>query len=302
MSGELKVAGAPISWGVSELSGWGYRMSPDRVLAEMNEVGLDATELGPPGYLPEDPAARRELLDRHGMRLVAGFLAAVLHDRSHPPLAELEREARALEASGADVLVLAAALPGESYDRDERLSGPEWIALAEALADAEEVASARGLRLAFHPHAGTAVARQEDVHTLLETTAVEICLDTGHLFLGGADPSAIARDAAGRIGHVHLKDLDRTLAGRVRSGELSYAEGVRAGLYRPLGEGDLDVEAVFTRLQGAGYRGWYVLEQDTALTVEPEPAQGPVAAARRSIEYFRGLSSAKTTITALKED
>jgi inosose dehydratase len=302
MRRELKVAGAPISWGVSELPGWGYRMPPDRVLAEMKEVGLDATELGPPGYMPEDPGARRELLDRNGMRLVAGFLAVVLHDRGHPALAQLEREAGTLEASGAEVLVLAAALPGESYDRDERLSGPEWIALAEALVDAEEVASAHGLRLAFHPHAGTAVARKEDVYTLLETTAVEICLDTGHLFLGGADPGAIARDAAGRVGHVHLKDLDRTLAERVRSGELSYAEGVRAGLYRPLGQGDLDVEAVFTRLREAGYRGWYVLEQDTALTAEPEPARGPVAAARQSIEYFRGLSSAKTTITALKED
>jgi inosose dehydratase len=302
MSGEPKVAGAPISWGVSELPGWGYRIPPDRVLAEMKEVGLDATELGPPGYMPEDPAARRELLDRNGMRLVAGFLAIVLHDRRRPVLGELEKEATTLEASGAEVLVLAAALHGETYDRGERLSPPEWIALAEALADAEEVASAHGLRLAFHPHAGTAVARKEDVHTLLETTTVEICLDTGHLFLGGADPGAIARDAGGRVGHVHLKDIDRRMAERVQSGELSYAEGVRSGLYRPLGQGDLDVRAVFTRLEDAGYRGWYVLEQDTALTAEPDPAQGPVAAARQSIEYFRGLSSAKQHITALKED
>jgi inosose dehydratase len=277
-------------------------MSPDRVLAEMKEVGLDATELGPPGYMPEDPAARRELLDRYGMRLVAGFLAVVLHNRTHPALAVLEREARALEASGADVLVLAAALPGDSYDRDERLSAPEWRGLAETLAGAEEVASAHGLRLAFHPHAGTAVAKEEDLHTLLEITAVEICLDTGHLFLGGADPGAVARDAAGRVSHVHLKDLDRTLAERVRSGELSYGDAVRSGLYRPLGQGDLDVEAVFTRLEDAGYRGWYVLEQDTALTAEPGPAQGPVATARQSIDYFRALSSAKTTITSLKED
>jgi inosose dehydratase len=302
MRGGPKVAGAPISWGVSELPGWGYRMSAARVLAEMREVGLDATELGPPGYMPEDPAARRELLERSGMRLVAGFLAVVLHDRRHPVVGELEREAKTLEASGAEVLVLAAALHGDSYDRDERLSGPDWIALAEALAKAEQIASNHGLRLAFHPHAGTAVAREEDVHTLLETTTVEICLDTGHLFLGGADPGAIARDAAGRVGHVHLKDIDRRLAERVQSGKLSYADGVRAGLYRPLGQGDLDVAAVFTRLEDSGYRGWYVLEQDTALTAEPEPAHGPVAAARQSIEYFRDLSSAKHHITALKED
>ena len=292
MKREMKVAGAPISWGVSELPGWGYRMPPERVLAEMKEIGLAATELGPRGYLPEDAVERRELLDRTGMQLVAGLLAVVLHDPRHPALAELEHKAMTLEASGAEVLVLAAALPGETYDRDERISPADWVALAEGLSDAQEVALAHGLRLAFHPHAGTAVARKEDVHTLLETTTVEICLDTGHLFLGGSDPGATARDAAGRVGHVHLKDIDRTLAERVISGELSYADGVKAGLYRPLGQGDLDVEAVVTRLEDAGYTGWYVLEQDTALTAEPGPAQGPVAAARQSIEYFRGLSSA----------
>jgi inosose dehydratase len=292
MKSEPKVAGAPISWGVSELPGWGHRMSPDRVLAEMREVGLDATELGPPGYMPEDPDARRALLERYGMRSVAGFLAVVLHDRRHPILGTLEREAKTLEASGAEILVLAAALHGESYDRDERLSGPDWVALAEALGDAEDISAEHGLRLAFHPHAGTAVAKEEDVRTLLETTTVDICLDTGHLFLGGADPGAIARDAAGRVGHVHLKDIDSGLAERVQSGELSYELGVRAGLYRPLGRGDLDIEEVFTELQDSGYRGWYVLEQDTALTAEPEPAHGPVAAARQSIEYFRGLYSA----------
>ena len=235
------------------------------------------------------------------MRLVAGFLAVVLHDRRQPAVGALEKEARTLAASGAEVLVLAAALRGETTAVTSAFR-PEWIALADALADAEEVASVHGLRLAFHPHAGTAVAREEDVHTLLETTAVDICLDTGHLFLGGADPGAIARDAAGRVGHVHLKDIDRMLAERVRSGDLSYAQGVRAGLYRPLGQGDLDVEAVFTRLQDAGYRGWYVLEQDTALTAEPDPAQGPVAAARQSIEYFRHLSQRQAAHHHSKED
>jgi len=299
MSLDLKVAGAPISWGVSELASWGYRMPADRVLAEMKEVGLEATELGPPGYLPEDQEERNELLDRHGLRLVAGFLAAVLHDRSRPSLDEIEHAARTLEASGAEVLVLAAALPGESYDRDERLAPADWIALAEALVAAEELASAHRLRLAFHPHAGTAVAQKEDIFTLLETTSVELCLDSGHLFLGGADPAAIARAAAGRVSHVHLKDVDARLAERVRSGELSYAGGVRAGLYRPLGEGDLDIGAVVGRMQDAGYRGWYVLEQDTALTAEPEPAHGPLMAARKSLEYFRRVSATQH-ITAVE--
>jgi inosose dehydratase len=277
-------------------------MPPDRVLAEMKEVGLDATELGPPGYLPEDADARRRLLDRYEMQLVAGFLAAVLHDPRRSALAEIEKQANVLEASGAEVLVLAAALPGENYDRDERLDRTEWSTLAESLASAGEIASAHGLRLSFHPHAGTAVARKEDVGALLELTSAEICLDTGHLFLGGADPAEVARDAAGRVNHVHLKDIDAKLAGGIRSGDITYAEGVGAGLFRPLGHGDLDIEAVFTRLREAGYRGWFVLEQDTALAAEPGPTRGPQEAAALSLEYFRRIAGADQHVTVSKED
>jgi inosose dehydratase len=277
-------------------------MAPARVLAEMKAVGLDATELGPPGYLPDEASARRRMLDRYGMRLVAGFLAAVLHDPRRPAAGEIDKQARALAASGAEVLVLAAALPGQSYDRDERLSRPQWTALAESLVSAQEIASAHGLRLSFHPHAGTAVAGDDDVATLLETTSVEICLDTGHLFLGGADPAEIARHAVGRVNHVHLKDVDAGLAGRIRSGELTYTDGVAAGLYRPLGQGDLDIEAIVNRLKGAGYRGWYVLEQDTALTAEPAPDQGPRKSAALSLEYFRRIAGANQHVTVSKED
>ncbi len=61
---EHKIAGAPISWGVCEVPGWGYQLQPDRVLREMREVGLTATELGPDGFLPSDPSAMANVLSR----------------------------------------------------------------------------------------------------------------------------------------------------------------------------------------------------------------------------------------------
>jgi inosose dehydratase len=298
----VKVAGAPISWGVNELTNWGYRMPPDRVLAEMQEVGLRATELGPPEYLPAGASERRRLLERYGLNLVAGFLATVVHDPARPPTGEIEREAAALAASGAEVLVLAAALPGDTYDEGASLSAADWTRLAERIREADELVSSHGLDLAFHPHAGTAVATAEDIETFLETTTVDLCLDTGHVFLGGADPVTIARDAGNRVRHVHLKDVDLKVAERLQAREISYTEAVRQGLYRPLGSGDLDIESVYDRLQAAGYRGWFVLEQDTALTAEPEPGAGPVAAARQSLEYFRGIAGAKLSTSASKEE
>lgn len=285
----MKVAGAPISWGVSELPSWGHRMAPDRVLEEMRSVGLEATELGPPGYLPDDPGECRELLERHGLRLVAGFLACVLHDPQAGALGDIERQAGMLQSVGAELLVLAAALPGDTYDSHGELSSEAWRTMRGTIAAAEDTAARHGLRLAFHPHAGTAVESREAVERLLSTTGVDLCLDTGHLYLGGSDPVRLAAEAGPRISHVHLKDVAMECAARVRSGELSYAEGVRGGLYVPLGQGGIDIQAVVSRLREAAYQGWFVLEQDTALTAEPEPASGPIGAARQSVDYFRRI-------------
>jgi inosose dehydratase len=266
-------------------------MAPSRVLREMRELGLDATELGPPGYLPENSEELRAMLSREGLQLAAGFLAVVLHERDgkEAVLAAVEKQAATLAAAGADVLVLAAAHPGGDYERHGSLSRQEFKVLAEALAAAEAMAARRGIRLALHPHAGTAVERAEDVTAFLETTNVDLCLDTGHLLLGGVDVVKLARDAGPRISHVHLKDVDEELVAPVLSGDMTYAAAVRAGLYRPLGQGGVDVKGVLDALGSQHYAGWYVLEQDTAIDAEPAPGDGPIRSARQSLEFFGAI-------------
>jgi len=44
-----RLAAAPISWGVCEVPGWGRQLPPERVPAEMADLGITATELGPQG-------------------------------------------------------------------------------------------------------------------------------------------------------------------------------------------------------------------------------------------------------------
>jgi inosose dehydratase len=266
-------------------------MAPARVLAEMRQLGLSATELGPPGFLPGEPGELRAMLDAAGLQLAAGFLALVLHEpsRRKGSLAEIRARAADLAAAGADTLVVAAALDAQGYDRRAPIDSAAWALLAESLQASEEIAGEEGLGLAFHPHAGTAVEKSEEVSTLLEKTNVGLCLDTGHLYIGGADVAQVAREAGSRVRHVHLKDVDAEMAARVRSGHVTYAAAVRAGLYRPLGEGDVDVRAVLDELNRHGYERWYVLEQDTALNGDPAPGGGPVGSARQSLEFIREL-------------
>lgn len=289
-----RLAGAPISWGVSEVPSWGHRMAPLRVLDEMSELGLTATELGPPGYLPSEPGALRRELESRELRLVGGFVATVLHRpaQRQAALAEIAATAQTIAQSGGAVVVAAAAWEESGYERREALDRDGWKSLTESLATAEAVASAHDLAFAFHPHVGTAVEGLEAVRRLLETSSVRLCLDSGHLFVAGADPLAVAVAAKDRVRLVHLKDVDAKLAARVRRGELGYGLAVRMGLFRPLGDGDVDVESLVGRLEAAGYGGWYVLEQDTALSAEPEPGEGPIADVRRSVAFLQRLSSA----------
>ncbi|WP_432762314.1 TIM barrel protein [Streptomyces sp. NBC_01220] len=285
----IRVAGAPISWGVCEVPGWGHQMAPGRVLAEMAAAGLAATEFGPDGFLPQDPDARAELLAGHGLAAVGGFVPVVLHDPGRDPLPEVRR---ALAGFGsARTLVLAAATGTDGYDARPELSAREWDALLANLDRIAAHARAEGVTATLHPHIGTMVEGPDEVERVLNGSAVPLCLDTGHLLAGGNDPVDLARRAADRIAHVHLKDVDAALAARVRAGDVTYTEAVRTGLYQPLGQGDVDISAITTALDAAGYTGWYVLEQDTVLDTEPAPGEGPLSDVVASLAHLRKVTS-----------
>jgi inosose dehydratase len=283
-----RVAGAPITWGVCEVPGWGHQLSSDRVLREAAAVGLRAVELGPPGFLPDEPAAVRRLLERHGLRLAAGFVALVLHreDESERSMAAAEASARVLAGAGADVLVVAAETGRTGYEASSQASDEEWATLVANLDRVRGIAEEAGLVPALHPHFGTLVESADQIQRVLDTGAIPLCIDTGHLLVGGADPLEVTRAAGGRVAHLHLKDVDAALAARVRRREIGYREAVARGLYRPLGEGDVDIAGVVAHLAGTGYDGWYVLEQDAVLDGEPAEGDGPAADAARSLRQL----------------
>jgi inosose dehydratase len=282
-----RVAAAPISWGVSEVPGWGYQLDPDRVLSEMRSLGLTSTEFGPPGFLAADPTARAEQLRAHGMTSLGGFLPVLLHDTTSDPLPSVDRFVDECVASGADVVVLAAYTGVPGYDDRPVLDDAGWSTLLANLDRVAERARARGVTASLHPHVGTMVERPEEVDRVLTGSSVGLCVDTGHLELGGSDAVALTVANASRVNHVHLKDVDKALTARVVAGELPFGEAVREGIFRPLGRGDIDIPALVAALEGAGYPGWYVLEQDVMLAGAPVD-EGPVRNVRESLEYLVG--------------
>lgn len=286
-----RIAGAPISWGVCEVPGWGYQLDLDTVLRQMRGAGLSATEFGPDGFLPEDPGLKAATLAGHGLKAVGGFVPVVLHEAGHDPFPETDRALDGFVAAGADVMVLAAATGLDGYDERPELGESAWKTLFANLDRIAERAAGRGVRACLHPHVGTMIETGDDVARLLDGASIPLCLDTGHLLVGGTDPAWLARQVPDRIVHTHLKDVDAAMAGRVRAGELTYTEAVRAGMYRPLGTGDAGIADIVRTLEGHGYQGWYVMEQDTVLDGPPAgPGEGPLADVEASVAFLRSLS------------
>jgi inosose dehydratase len=282
------LAGAPISWGVCEVPGWGTMLPPERVFGEMATLGLRATELGPvDDYLALDADAIRGALQPHGLRLVGGFVPLVLHGPAiDGALEQARRIGGVMAAAGADTFVLAI-VADEEWSAPPPLDDAGWSRLG-AHVDAVAAAVAElGLTLAIHPHQGTLIEEAADVQRLLDRSSAGWCLDPGHL----------VRRYGDRIVHVHLKDVDRAIVTRLRAGELSLMEAVQAGLFRPLGRGDGRIAEVLELLREQEYGRWMVLEQDTAITgQEPPVGSGPINSVRESLAFLESTAPSREEV------
>lgn len=283
-----RIAGAPASWGICEVDGWGHQLAADVVLGQMHEIGLRCTELGPEGFLAATPPELRARLERHGMTALGAFCPFVLHGRFSDLRPVVDSALDVFDAVGARVMVISASPGNESeqgYDTKQRLTDGEWKILVQNLERVVDIAAERGVQACLHPHVGTMVESRSEVYRLVDDSAVPFCLDSGHLLVGGTGPVGFASAVPERVAHVHIKDVDAGVLATVRSGARTYTEGVRAGLYTVLGQGCVDVAALVAALEGAGYQGSYVSEHDRMLGSAAEAAD-TLADTRASTEFL----------------
>ncbi|MCC6314777.1 MAG: TIM barrel protein [Thermomicrobiales bacterium] len=285
----MRAASAPINWGV-------YRLDPDNpdpdaLLDEIAAAGYVGCELGPLGYFAATPEEVATQFGRRGLALASAFVATHLGQPLTPEFArEFETVATLLREGGATTILLSDGfLPERARVVSHVEQSPEtWWSDAEwaqALANIQtlmERADRFGLRLAFHPHVATHVESEREIDRLLEMTAADampLCLDTGHMLIGGADPAAILEAHGERVVHVHAKDVRGAPLARLRAGEIDYSTAVGEGIYCDLGDGVVDWGRIVAGLAAAGYADWLVVEQDRRLSPEQD---APFASMRRN--------------------
>jgi inosose dehydratase len=296
----VRIANAPCSWGVIEgIDGDrdGYR----RVIDEMHATGYVGTELGDWGFMPTDPAELRAELEARELALIGSWVSVKLEDPgSHATsAADAVRTARQLARVGGPGAVVV--LGNDPYGNPHRTRIAGRVTAADAMTEdqwavfadganhvARRVMDEAGIRTVIHQHIGTLIETEAEARRLFDATdpsVLGLCLDTGHWTFGaGGDPAAAVREFRDRVWHVHFKDCSPTVMAASRANEWDGPTAVGHGVFCELGQGSVDFPGVLRALDGVGYDGWIVVEQDVL------PGTGtPLASARRNRDYLRSL-------------
>jgi inosose dehydratase len=285
VNASVQIATSPVTWGV-DFADRPTNPPWELVLDEIRQSGVDALELGPVGYLPEDPTVLRNALDGRGLRAVGSFIFDDLHGpaRAGEILEIARRTCGFIAAAHGEVLVIIdrpgperVATAGRSAE-GSRLSPHRWAAMLDLAQRVADAAREFGLRPVFHPHAGTFVEFLDEIERLMEDTELDLCLDTGHCAYARIDPVAAIEEFSSRLKHVHFKDVAGDVLSRIDAEGLDFWAAIEAGVFCPLGDGIVDIPAVLRVLHRQGYRGYATIEQDRV------PGSGdPLGDLRRSL-------------------
>jgi len=286
------IANAPVSYGAFELTVGIMPDVPDgaTVLDQVADAGYAGVDLGPLGYFGygEELASS---LRRRSLSLSGGFFELPFSELDKMPVAlrELGSLLDVFDAAGsknglkpkptlADIgSELRRSRPGQAAkDRSLGFDDETWKKFAEGVEMAASLCRERGYEPTFHHETGTRIEAPWEIEKVLELTSIDVCLDTGHLLLGGGDPLRAMREWQARINHLHLKDARRSVVEAIVREAAPVDEIWRRRAFCRLGEGDLDVDGMLDEIRGS-YSGWIVVEQD----VLPD-ADGTAAADQRA--------------------
>lgn len=291
----IKLATGPVTWGV-DFADTPTNPPWQQVIDDIAASGLPAMELGPVGYLPEDPDLVRRLLDDRNLLSAGSFIFDDFHDPGARQrlLGICERVSKLIAASGGSILSLidkpdsvrvgTAGRP----DAAPRLDATRWAAMIDQFNALAEVARGYGVHPVVHPHVGGYVEFEDEIERLVADTDLDLCLDTGHLAYARMDPSAMIERHARRLGHVHFKDIRPDVLAEVDAEHLTFWEAIKRGIFCPIGDGLVDIGEVLQTLDRIGYNGFATIEQDRV------PGSGaPLDDVRKSVAVIESARAAQ---------
>lgn len=290
------IGNAPCSWGIEFPSDPTYP-SWQSVLDQCAAAGYKGIELGPIGFMPEDPAILAPALAARDLEIIGGVVFRPFHDPAKwdEVLDAAHRTCKALTAHGAQHLVLIdsisprrAPTAGRAAEA-EQMDKAEWTAFRDRIATVAKMGCEDyGLTVGIHAHAAGFMDFEPELERLLaevDESILKICFDTGHHSYAGYDPIAFMDRNMARISYMHFKDIDPKVKANVVANRTDFYKACGQGIFCNLGKGDVDFPAVRQRLLDAGFQGWCTVEQDC----DPSMPGKPLDDARANREYLQSI-------------
>lgn len=292
----IRIGNAPCSWGIEFASDPAYPKWQS-VLQQCADAGYKGIELGPIGYMPEEPEILRQELLKNDLEIIGGVVFRAFHDPDmwDDVMDASKRTCEALVAHGAQHLVLIDSISPRRAptagraDEAEQMDKSEWTAYRDRIATVAKMgAEEYGLTVGIHAHAAGFMDFEPELDRLLnevDESILKICFDTGHHSYAGFDPVAFMKRNMSRISYMHFKDIDPVVKANVVENRTDFYKACGQGIFCNLGEGDVDFPAVRQLLLDHGFEGWCTVEQDC----DPSLPGTPLEDARANREYLQSI-------------
>src|ERR1700678_2347729 len=287
----MKIATAPVNWNNADAPDFREWFPYPQILDLMVAAGYTATEWGM--NMPSRVSQMLTDLNERRLQLLGGFVSLEL--RNEAKLAgEIERAIEVghfFKSLGGQLLIAADSgdplrlAQSGRVDPTSGLKEHEWRNLTSGLDQIGDRLRLEGVKVVFHYHVGTYVETEAETARLLEETNpdnVGWCFDCGHIAYGGADVFRLLTKYGSRVRHAHLKDVNAEVLNEARDRRWNLADALKAFIFSPLGEGNLDLRRVLELLRDQGYNDWVVVEQDTT-------PLDPTTVARRNRTFLEAL-------------
>jgi inosose dehydratase len=190
------------------------------------------------------------LLEKYNLPLISSYGGPNLTDPTQRK-ATIDRTintAKLVKKYGGNVIVFGPnGVRRDTYNFAEHKAG-----IIEALNEGAKAVSDLGLTPVLHQHTGTCIETRDETYAVMEavdTRSLKFGPDIGQLQKGGSDPVQVVKDFLPIIHHMHLKD---------------FSGGEHFLGYCPLGQGNVNIPAILSMMNGKSINGMVMVELDSS--------------------------------------
>ena len=244
---------------------WGGK--DELAIEELASLGYKGIQLRANTYAKykDNPADLKKLLDAKGLSLVMFSSGNVEIDpaKMEANVAMHVNHARFIKALGGSSLQLTNSLRKNNIPP----TADELARLAAAMNEIGKQTKAIGVQATYHNHMNQYGETPEEVDALVQAMDpkyLRLLLDVAHYHQGGGKPAEAVIKYQKVIHSLHIKDVESPIKGDTNPKSYKFVE---------LGQGNVDLVAVFAALDKIKFGGWAIVELDGVPDKSKTPAQ-----------------------------